>query len=106
MIRTSIFVLALLASAAVAGDARVSGVVTLDGKPIEAGKIIFHLADGEFVGAQVKADGKYTVSRVPAGAWKVSIEGKGVAAKYNSATELKVEVKEGPATIDFDLRSK
>jgi hypothetical protein len=107
MIRTSIFVLALLASTAVAGDARVSGVVTVDGKPLPAGKITFHLADGEFVGAQVK-DGKYTVSRVPEGKCKVTIESKGVPTKYSSeaTSALTVEVKEGPATFDFDLTRK
>ena len=96
----------LLASApaAMADDAKVNGSITVGGAPLAAGKVTFHL-DDQFVGSKVK-DGKYTVNRVPVGKYKVTIEGKGVPAKFTSddITPLRVEVKEGTNTFDFDLK--
>ena len=97
----------MLASTALAGDAKVSGQVTVDGKPIAAAKIIFHLSDGEFVGRRSRT-GSTRSAASRTGAWKVTIEGKGVSARYSSEDRavLTVEVKEGAVTFDFDLTSK
>jgi hypothetical protein len=97
--------LVMAASSAGAADGKVSGVVTVSGKPLAAGKVVFHLADGQFVGSKVK-DGKYAIDRVPAGTRKVTVEGKGVPDKYadGESSPLTVEVKGGDGTFDFDLK--
>lgn len=88
-----------------AADGKVTGEVRVNGKPLASGRIFFHLENGQFVGAKVK-DGKYAVSRVPAGTRKISVEGKGVPAAFASeeTTSLQVEIKGGAATHDIDLR--
>jgi hypothetical protein len=107
---------------------KVTGVVNLDGKPIEKGAILFVPVQGNAptAGGQIKA-GRYTV-QVPPGTMKVSISAPKVVgkkklyptpnspemevteealpAKYNERTELKFEVTSGTNQKDFDLRSK
>jgi hypothetical protein len=89
-----------------AGDGKISGTVTFKGKSVEAAKVVFHLENGEFVGAKIKEDGTYSLSRVPAGAWKITIEGKDVPAKYASeeTSGLTFTVKEGSSKLDIELR--
>jgi hypothetical protein len=91
-----------------ADDGKVTGVVTFKGKPLAEGKIVFHLKDGEFVGAKVKADGTYRLSRVPEGARKITVEveGKLIPAKYASeeTSGLTFEVKKGSQRFDIELR--
>lgn len=91
-------------SPARAADAQVTGTVTLNGKPIAEGKVTFHLANDQFVGSKIK-DGRYLIERVPVGTRKVTIEGKGVPAKYGSeeTSPLTAEVKKG-AEINFELK--
>jgi hypothetical protein len=107
-ILVSVACLALLIATPVAraADGKISGRITVAGKPLEAGRIIFHLEDGEFVGAKVNKDGTYMVSRVPTGTRKVTIEGKGVPVKYASenTSGLTLEVKDGKAIHDIELR--
>jgi hypothetical protein len=100
--------LLLSPSLASAGDAKVSGKVTLDGEPLGKVRIFFHLADGQFVGATTSDDGTYLVSRVPEGTRKITVEGKGVPAKYASekTASLSVEVKKGSLTFDVALAGK
>jgi hypothetical protein len=88
-----------------AKDGKVSGTVVIDGAPLAAGRIFYHLANGQFVGAKVK-DGKYTVDRVPVGKRAISVEGAGVPAKYSSedTSGLVLEVKAGSSTHDISLR--
>jgi hypothetical protein len=97
--------LTMVVSPANAADGKVSGVVTVSGKPLADGKVVFHLANGQFVGSKVK-DGKYAIDRVPAGTRKVTVEGKGVPAKYtdDETSPLTVEVKDGDGTYDIDLK--
>ena len=89
---------------AVAADGKVSGTITVQGKPLAAGRILFHLGDGQFVGAKVK-DGRYSVARVPSGTHKITVEGAGVPAKYTNddTTPLQAEVKAGDVAFDADL---
>ncbi len=100
--------LALLISTSIAtaGDGKVSGKVVIDGMPVE-GRVFFHLNNGEFVGAKIK-DASYTVSRVPEGTWKITVEGKGVPAKYASekTSALKVNVKTGATVLNIVLVSR
>ena len=97
--------LGLTTNPACAADGKVAGAVAIDGKPLAAGKVIFHLANGQFVGSKVK-DGKYAIDRVPVGTQKVTFEGDGVPAKYSldDKSPLTAEVKEGDGTFDFDLK--
>jgi hypothetical protein len=87
-------------------DAPVKGVVHVEGKPVVAGKIIFYVDDDEFVGAKIK-DGKYKITRVPAGNWRVAIESKEVPEKFwdEETSGLQVRIKARVSnTIDFDLK--
>jgi hypothetical protein len=87
-----------------AADGTVKGNITVNGKPLAAGKITFHLDNGQFVGAKFK-NGSYTVDRVPVGTHRITVEGEGVPAKYSSedTTGLMAEVKEGAANLDLAL---
>ncbi|MFO0822580.1 MAG: hypothetical protein U0792_05575, partial [Gemmataceae bacterium] len=109
-----------------ADTGEVSGSVKFDGKPVEEGSISFIALEGNAptAGGVIKG-GKYTATKVPVGAAKVSISavkvvGKKKAydtpdskeiditepllpAKYNTASELRFDVKPGTQTKDFDL---
>ena len=99
----STLVLVLAAFPALAADGAVSGHVVVNGKPLDEGRILFHLRGGQFVGSKVK-DGAYRIDRVPEGAWTVTVEGKDVPAKHSSETTsaLKVTIKDG--TLRATLR--
>ena len=110
------------------GMATVAGSVTLDGKPIETGAILFVPLDGKAptAGGNV-TNGQYSV-RVPLGAMKVSISAPKVVgkkklydtpdspempitvealpARYNAQTELQVTVTARTAPQNFELRSQ
>src|SRR5262245_47879298 len=108
---TALIALALAVSfrgAAKAGQEEavaVKGTVTVNGQPLASGRIFFHFDDDQFVGTKVK-DGAYTLRRVAPGRYKVSIEGKGLPAAYaaEDTTPLLVEVGNGKATVDLDLK--
>jgi len=109
----------------------VSGVVTLDEKPLANAQVTFQPAGGRASVGETDSEGKYTLSYTGAAAGALigphqvviisaveafsdeSGEGKDRAArpeilpaKYNSKTTLKAEVKAGSNTIDFPLTSK
>jgi hypothetical protein len=98
--------------------ASVKGRVTLNGRPLSFGKIIFHLADGQFVGSKIKDDGSFKIDRVPPGALTVTVEatrktktalGKEVLPEryaQEEKSELRVEVKKGRNELDFRLTSR
>lgn len=100
---------ALLYSGARAGaddaTAPVKGTITVDGKPLDAGKIFIFVGENQFVGARVK-DGVYRVDRVPVGKHVVAVEFKGVPARYSDESELRVEVRKGENELIFELKSK
>jgi len=93
-------------NAAVADDkiGAVQGKVNFKGKPIDEGKITFHLDNGQFVGCKIK-NGDYKIDQVLCGARKVSVEAKGIPARYCSeeTTPLSVEIAGGRQNMDFDL---
>ena len=124
-----LLVAAMVLLAGCGGDGRVqvTGSVTLDGEPLETGTIAFRPADGQgpTAGALITA-GRYTV-RVMPGPMFVEIQGfrevgRGrvvefdpdspivaitepiVPPKYNTATELQVEVSASNRQLDFALR--
>src|SRR5262249_62126553 len=88
--------------------ASIKGIVTLNGKPVQDGRVFFHLGDGQFVGAKVKDDGAFRVDRVPAGAHTVTVEGRGVPAKYTSEEQsaIRVTVERGANSVNIDLKSR
>jgi hypothetical protein len=97
----------LLANHPAAADeasSTVKGTVTLEGKPLASGRIFFHLKNDQFVGGKIK-NGEYSVERVPAGKWRITVEGEGVPAKYSSDEKaiLEVEVVANPGAYDIKL---
>ena len=85
-----------------------TGQIVLDGNPLPGGRIIFHQDDGQFIGAKIDKFGKFKVDRVLVGKHKVTVESKGVPAKYASeeVSALRVEVKIGENVFNFSLASK
>ena len=96
----------LLSAYSLAADAEafVKGTVTVDGKPVTEGKVILHAKVGKPVETPIK-DGKYMTAKVPTGVKTVTIEGKGVPAKYSSAetSPLKAEIVAGENELVFEL---
>ena len=84
----------------------IKGSVTLDGKPLPIGRIIFFSADDQFVGSKIK-NGPFKIDRVQVGKYKVTVESVGIPAKYSSedASPLVVEVNAGANVFNFDLKS-
>jgi len=98
---------------------RVQGTVTLDGKPLVGVTVGFFPQSGRPATATTDTAGKYDliytygVNGAKLGPHTVSFtwpEGeKGTAPippKYGEKSQLKVEVKPGKNTFDFDLKSK
>ena len=107
----------------------VSGVVTLDGKPIDNGYVTFIPADGktQSSGGEIGTDGRYRLSS-PVGPMKVEIRSSKVVgkkklyntkdspemdvrqevlpAKYNSPTTLTYDVPAGSKEKNWELQSK
>jgi hypothetical protein len=96
--------LMLLAAPAEAADGMISGRISLGGRPLAAGKITFHKADGQFFGCKVK-EGGYAITHIAPGLFTVTVDGAGVHAKYSSeeTSALKVALKEGANVVNFDL---
>lgn len=107
----------------------ISGSVQVDGKPAKTGAITFIPVDGKSgtAGAVIEA-GKYNAIDVPIGSHKVEIRVSKVVgqkklydtpdspvkplmqevlpAKFNTKTELLLDVKPGKNEKDYDLSSK
>jgi hypothetical protein len=122
------FVFLCLLSAVGCGNpvATVTGKVTLDGKALEFGDIGFHLENGTSVGnTKIMNGGAYSIganAQLPPGSYKVVIianetsvsKGPGSVVmpkritpeKYGTkeSTPLKVELKAGANTANFDLK--
>ncbi|MBN2577627.1 MAG: hypothetical protein JXB10_01370 [Pirellulales bacterium] len=111
------------------GPVAVSGEVTLDGQPLERGRIDFQPADGNgpMTAAPIR-DGKYEGSVHP-GMKTIRITGGKVVGShpftpgnpaspmvedieslvppcYNTETTLSCEITRGQSTYDFELKSK
>jgi hypothetical protein len=91
--------------------ATVSGVVTLNGKPVAGARVILHVGDGQFVGARTDEDGKFKVARVPVGMHTVTVEsppgGKALLpAKFASEEQsgIRADVKKGANELNVDLK--
>lgn len=114
----------------VGANAGVSGSVTLDGAPLDDANITFVPTTGgqrQAAWTTVKA-GAYSIAAkegLGVGSFRVEIRAlratgqkanpneptmipsvEAVPAKYNSRSELTVEIRPGPNIADFDLKSK
>jgi hypothetical protein len=118
----------LVAGCSDQSNAVVTGMVRVDGVPVEKGAITFIPKDGQSAtsGGEI-VDGKYSV-HVPVGKMKVSISMpkqdkkkklyptadspemwtyiEGLPARYNDKTELELDVKSGTNNKDWDLQKK
>jgi hypothetical protein len=107
----------------------INGDVTFDGQPVKDGHVLFTPVDGmgQTGGAPVR-DGKFQAEKVPVGKMKVELHGNKVVgkrkaydtpespweddvaellpAKYNSKSDLTLEVKKGSQDVKYDLKSK
>lgn len=79
------FALLISTSLGCGGKGQVTGQVTLDGNPLPAGRIAFIPSKGAAVGGDIK-DGQYSVSGVPAGEVKVTVETKALLDEINALT--------------------
>jgi TolA-binding protein len=93
-----------------AAGAKVSGAVTLDGKPLADATVEFRSAKGVVATGKTNAEGSFVLRSngnavVPVGEYRVTISKRGVPAKYADADKviLKREVVPGENVFDYDL---
>ena len=103
--------------------APVTGTVTLDGQPLATATISFSTPNGQVSVGGLDGGGRYELrysgpyKGAAIGPNTVSISSRTdnpmgpnwkdpIPAKYNKKSELKVDVKPGPNTFDFELTSK
>lgn len=85
-------------------DAHATGNVSINGTPLDEGELCLHSDSGPIFGARI-AKGQFQIPRVPAGDYRVTIEGNGVRARYSGAnSELRVEIKGKANQLDFTLQ--
>ena len=96
----------------------VSGVVTLDGKPVVGVNVVFKPDVGRAAAANTDAEGRYTLQYLEGvqgcklGANTVSFDWPpgatnaiGIPAKYNGDAAFKFDVKSGSNTFDLKMES-
>jgi hypothetical protein len=107
----------------------ITGEVTFDGQPVKDGHVLLSPVDGvgQPGGATIR-DGKFRAEKVPVNKMKVELHGNKVVgkrkaydtpespweddiaellpAKYNSKSDLTLEVKKGDQDVKYDLKSK
>ena len=93
-----------------AGGPGVRGVVTLMGKPLAGGDVIFVSLDQpkpRVFTAQTQDDGQFApMEAVPPGKYVVAVQGKGVPAKYQLTTTsgLIIDVQAPPSVHNINLQ--
>jgi hypothetical protein len=82
---------------------KVSGKITIKGKPATKGKVtLSNVATGGQWLADVGAGGAYEVT-APVGVYSVVVAGTGDPAAESAYNTASLEVKPGPNTLDLDL---
>jgi hypothetical protein len=74
MARTLIALAAVYLASPPARADEATSAVTLYGKPLAQGRILFHLDQDQFVGAKIKK-GNYAIAMVPVGTRRITVEG-------------------------------
>jgi truncated hemoglobin YjbI len=93
-----------------AGAGSVRGVITVDGKPLEAGAITFRSVKGKDSLGAVVAQGEYELKEVDPGEYTVTVQSaeKGITLpkRYSDAATsgLTVAVQEGRNAVNFELK--
>jgi hypothetical protein len=113
-------VCALLTGCGEPSTYEITGTVTLDGKPLSGGRIVFVASDGRSATAAGDVEEGVFRVRCSPGAKEVKIEktliinpqsdmpylSQGIPSRYNSQTVLKIDVApKGPLHFDFSLTS-
>jgi hypothetical protein len=84
----------------------VKGIVTLNGKPVEKGKVTFRPEKGDPIQAEIK-DGHCTAEGVPVGTVMIifkGLPGQDINVDTNLNKVLEVRVKEGANVFEFALK--
>jgi hypothetical protein len=89
------FALLIATTTGCGGKGTVTGKVNLDGKPLPAGRIAFVPSKGVAASGEIK-DGQYTVTGVPAGDVKVTVETKSLQDRI---TALRTTVQNAKAML-------
>ncbi len=94
-----------------AGAAQVTGKVTLDGAPLEAGELTLVSLDlprPRVFTAKVSGGSYSFPEPLPAGRYAGIVTGKGIPESFQTAltSKIRVTVAGGPNTIDLDVKSK
>lgn len=86
--------------------ATVKGKVTLDGKPLVGGEVLFIDAKGAIKMVKTAPDGTYAIPDLAPGAYKVAVDGKDVPAKFKDAARsgLVTALKVGDNSFDLALK--
>lgn len=77
------------------GDAKVSGRVIFNGKPVGGGEVAFFGPQGEVTRGKTDDEGRFTLGSGRAGVYNVAITGRSIPAKYGAAdvTPLRAEIR-------------
>jgi hemoglobin len=85
--------------------ATISGKVLFSGKPLAAGKVVFHPEEGKPTTGEIKEDGTYSVKSLLPGKYTLTIEALALPEKYSDPAKsgLQLTVVKGNQTHDLDL---
>ncbi|MBX3438027.1 MAG: hypothetical protein KF861_11095 [Planctomycetaceae bacterium] len=90
----------------------VSGTITVNGRPLTDGAIVFQLPNGQFFGSRLRDNGQFTIDGLAEGEYAISIagsvDGQPLPEKYSSPDNslLRVTISPGENVITFDLDSR
>jgi hypothetical protein len=95
----------VVAAGAVDETASIEGKILFKGKPVTEGKVAFHPEKGKPIEVTIREDGAYSADKVPVGEMKITVDAKGVPAKYADPkkTPLRCDVEKGRNTFNLEL---
>ena len=87
-------------------ESEITGRITVDGRPLEEGRILFYSDDGQIFGCVYKG-GEFTIRNAWTGKFRVTVEGANVSERYSApdTSALQVEIRRGKNVIEFVLHS-
>jgi hypothetical protein len=86
-------------------NATIQGKIAFEGAPVAEGKVVFHPEKGKPIEVKLK-DGAYTVDKAPLGEMTITVEAKGIPAKYADPKKspLRVTIAKGLNELDIELK--